>query len=196
MTADTVENPHESHDWARALDTLHAEAWQRLARGVADRRAAARHPTLATVDASGMPQARTVVLRAADRATATLRVYTDRLANKVKELQAHPHAALHVWDKSAHLQIRLLAEAVIHTGESVHATWEGLSEHARQCYGFSPASGDRLEDGLDYQKWPALEAFAVLQLSIQQMEVLHLGHRHRRARYRRCDDWAGHWLVP
>jgi len=106
----------ERHDWARSMDGLLEQAWKRLGRGVADRRAAARHPTLATVDADGWPQARTVVLRGADRAASQLTVYTDRKAGKVAELLHTPRAAVHVWDQTAHLQIRAVAEAVIHTG--------------------------------------------------------------------------------
>ncbi|MGY6410125.1 MAG: hypothetical protein ACXIUV_03735 [Alkalilacustris sp.] len=82
--------------WAATLPTLHAEAWARLVRGVHDRRAAARHPTLATVAADGAPQLRTVVLRAADRAQARLHVHTDLRSAKVGDLRAEPRAAVHV----------------------------------------------------------------------------------------------------
>lgn len=47
-------------------------------RGVDDRHAPARHPTLATVNSEGKPQARTVVLRAADQRSATLDIHTYR----------------------------------------------------------------------------------------------------------------------
>ena len=185
-----------AHDWARSLDTLHAQAWKRLARGVADRRAAARHPTLATVDAHGRPQARTVVLRAADRETGELRIYTDRQADKVAEVRATPWAAVHVWDQSAHLQLRLVAKVDVLTGSPVESIWNGLSEHARRCYGFGPASGESIDAATAYEVMPSLDAFAVLALRAETMDVLHLGHRHRRARYSRSDDWAGTWVVP
>ena len=55
-----IANPHP---WSEQLDTLHTHAWHRLIRGVHDRHAPARHPTLATVSPDGMPQARTAVLR-------------------------------------------------------------------------------------------------------------------------------------
>ena len=57
-------------------DTLN-DVWQRLGRGVADRKAPARHPVLATVGKNG-GEARMVVLRGADRATGCLEVHTDR----------------------------------------------------------------------------------------------------------------------
>ena len=43
-------------------------AWRHLTRGVADARAPARTPVLATVSSEGLPEARMVVLRAASRA--------------------------------------------------------------------------------------------------------------------------------
>ncbi|MBC7737166.1 MAG: pyridoxamine 5'-phosphate oxidase, partial [Candidatus Saccharibacteria bacterium] len=41
------------HGWADQLDTLLAQVWSRLVRGVGDRHAPARHLTLATVSAAG-----------------------------------------------------------------------------------------------------------------------------------------------
>jgi len=184
------------HDWAQSLDTLLDQTWKRLARGVADRRAPARHPTLATVDTAGLPQARTVVLRSADPDTAQLRVYTDRYADKVEHVQTHPHAAIHVWDNVAHLQLRLSAAVKVITGDTLQPVWTQLSDHARSCYGFHPASGDVITEGLAYEKLPDLASFAVLELTVEHMDILHLGYQHRRAHYSRDDDWAGQWVVP
>lgn len=183
-------------DWAEALDTLYAQAWKRLERGVADRHAPGRHPTLATVDAAGMPQARTVVLRAADKESATLKVYSDRNADKVDQVLAMPHAAIHIWDNVAHLQLRLLCEVTVQTGQAVRGIWDQLSAHARACYGFQPFSGTAVPDGIAYEKWPDPDAFAVLRLKIREMEALHLGPKHRRARFARSDGWKGQWVVP
>ncbi|MEX0430739.1 pyridoxamine 5'-phosphate oxidase family protein [Spiribacter insolitus] len=188
-------NP-ESHNWATSLPGLHDQAWKRLGRGVADRRAAGRHPTLVTVDASGRPQARTVVLRAADRTDACLRIYTDRHSDKVKEVQANPVAGVHFWDSAAHLQIRLQGDVSVLSGESVRAVWGRLPDHARDCYGRDPAPGNVLDDALAYRKWPEPDAFAVLEIRLQEMDILHLGRDHRRARFERSDGWAGRWVVP
>ncbi|MBC7477316.1 MAG: pyridoxamine 5'-phosphate oxidase family protein, partial [Pseudorhodobacter sp.] len=97
------------HPWASELSHLHAEVWLRLSRGVHDRHAPARHPTLATVSVDGRPQARTVVLRAADKPAGTLDIHTDLYSAKFQELRATPFAALHMWDPAAHLQVRLEA---------------------------------------------------------------------------------------
>ena len=58
----------DPHPWSNELGTLYGHAWHRLIRGVHDRHAPARHPTLATVSSEGLPHARTVVLRQVDRA--------------------------------------------------------------------------------------------------------------------------------
>ena len=74
----------DPHPWARDLSQLYADVWARLTRGVHDWHAPARHPTLATVTPEGRPQARTVVLRAADKAAGALDIYTDLHSSKVE----------------------------------------------------------------------------------------------------------------
>lgn len=184
------------HPWAEDLSQLHAEVWLRLSRGVHDRHAPARHPTLATVTSDGWPQARTVVLRAADKPAGTLDIHTDLYSAKVQELRAAPFAALHVWDASAHLQVRLQARVTLLTGPDVAAIWAGVPEASRLSYGSNPAPGQPISQALDYTKKPDPARFAVVRLSVQTIDALHLGPNHRRARFDRFDDWAGEWLAP
>ena len=186
----------DPHPWATDLSQLYTEVWLRLSRGVHDRHAPARHPTLATVTPDGRPQARTVVLRAADKLAGTLDIHTDLRSAKVRDLRATPFAALHVWDASAHLQMRLEVLVTILTGQDVAATWAGVPEASRLSYGSSPAPGQPIEQGLAYTKAPDPASFAVLRLSVQTVDALHLGPDHRRARFDRVDDWAGAWLAP
>jgi hypothetical protein len=186
--------PH--FDWVHALDTLFNQVWTRLARGVHDRHAPARHPTLGTVSPDGMPQLRTVVLRAVDKDNATLRVYTDLHSAKVAELRASPVAALHVWDSSAHLQTRVSGQVTVLTGSDVAPIWDTLPDHGRMAYGSNPAPGTPIPTSLDYAKLPDPAAFAVLHLVVTMIDVVHLGPDHRRARFSRADAWAGEWLAP
>ncbi|WP_296476091.1 pyridoxamine 5'-phosphate oxidase family protein [Roseinatronobacter sp.] len=186
----------DPHPWASDLAGLYAQVWTRLARGVRDRRAAARHPTLATVSPTGMPQARTVVLRAADSVSGNLDIHTDIHSTKVKELRATPLAALHVWDGTAHLQLRLDASVTILTGTDVAEIWAQVPETSRIAYGSRPAPGQPVADALAYAKHPDPACFAVLRFHVLAMDVLHLGRAHRRARFSRHDSWAGQWLAP
>lgn len=182
--------------WATALDPLLAQVWTRLVRGVGDRRAAARHPTLATVSQTGWPEVRTVVLRAADPVAGTLDVHTDLQSAKVAALRANPRAALHVWDATAHLQTRAEVMVEILTGAAVAAIWARVPDPSRQSYGTRPAPGTPIADALAYAKPADAASFAVLRCAVQAFDVVHLGPHHRRARFERSDSWTGHWLAP
>lgn len=186
----------DPHPWAGDLTQLHAEVWRRLTRGVHDRHAPARHPTLATVTSDGRPQARTVVLRAANKAAGTVDIHTDLRSAKVRELRAAPFAALHVWDASAHLQLRLEAHVTLLTGIDVAAIWAAVPEASRVSYGSIPAPRQPIAQALDYTKAYDAAAFAVLRLQISAIDALHLGPNHRRAKFDRGTDWAGVWLAP
>jgi pyridoxamine 5'-phosphate oxidase len=186
----------DPHPWACDLSQLYAEVWLRLSRGVHDRHAPARHPTLATVTPDGRPQARTVVLRAADKLAGTLDIHTDLRSAKVGDLRATPFAALHVWDASAHLQMRLEARVTILTGQDVAAIWADVPAASRLSYGSIPAPGQPIAQALDYTKAADAESFVVLRLCVLTIDALHLGPNHRRARFDRNDNWAGEWLAP
>lgn len=185
----------DPHPWAQALDTLYDHAWQRLIRGVHDRHAPARHPTLATVTPDGLPSARTVVLRAADKANGTLDIHTHLHSSKIADLTTQPVAAVHVWDIGQKLQIRLQASVEIVTGPQARAAWARVPEGSRSAYGVH-RPGTPITDSLAYDRQPDPEAFVVLTLRLQSMDILHLGPDHRRAVYRRDDSWMGQWVAP
>jgi hypothetical protein len=185
---------------SKAFETLPATldaVWQRLGRGVADRRAPARHPVLATAGLHGGAAARVVVLRAADRAAARIEVHTDTASGKIAELRADPACALVVWDPRAQLQIRLSATATILTGDAAASRWARIPDGARTNYGGSPAPGAPLSDPDDHAPGATSDRFAVLDLALDAIETLHLGRdRHRRARFLRADGFAGQWIAP
>ncbi len=183
-------------EWFETLEGVLGQVWSRLSRGVADRRALARHPTFATVSPAGWPEARTVVLRRADRAEAVLEVFTDLASGKVASLRAAPLAALHVWEPSPRLQIRVQAEVEILTGDAVAERWEGLTPEGRTSYGCVPPTGAPIAAALAYEKTSDPAAFAVLRCRAVSIDAVHLGEVHRRALYLREDGWAGEWLAP
>lgn len=182
--------------WAEQLHTLHAQAWHRLVRGVHDRHAAARHPTLATVSADGLPQLRTVVLRHADPVTASVHLHTNRYSPKVAELLAAPVAALHVWDARARLQLRLQAQVGVASGEVVDEAWARVPVGSRSVYCRSAVPGQPIPDALAYLQEPDPDAFSVITLRLDQLDVLHLGPLHRRGVFQRADGWTGRWVTP
>ena len=186
----------DPHPWAKELGSLYDHAWQRLQRGVHDRHAPARHPTLATVSPDGLPKARTVVLRAADKLQARLEIHTNLHSSKIADLMARPVAALHVWDNGSRLQIRAEAEVEIASGAAVADTWARVPDRSRTAYSSSHKPGHPIASALAYDNEPDPSVFAVLHLNIRSLELLHLGPDHRRAHFTRESGWAGQWLVP
>lgn len=183
-------------DWFATLDGLRAQAWQRLADGVADRDAPTRLPTLATVSPDGWPESRIVVLRRAVPSKALLEVYTDSESAKIVSLRRMPRAALHVWDPDRDLQIRMQADVILTQGVAVSDRWRALPDVARLSYGVVPAPGAAIAGARDYEKTPHESRFCVLSLFVRHIDVVHLGAHHRRAAFAPTDGWAGQWLVP
>lgn len=186
----------DPHAWACDLTQLHAQVWARLLQGVTHRNAPARHPTLATVTPGGLPDLRTVVLRAADPVAGTLDIHTDLRSAKVAALRQTPQTALHVWDASAQLQTRLMTTVDILSGEAVADLWARVPHLSQAGYGTQPAPGTPIDHALAYAKVPDPAAFAVLRCTVLSIDALHLGPQHRRARFDRANAWLGHWLAP
>ncbi len=169
---------------------LAARLWQELTRAPQDRHHEWRTPVLATqgLHLSG-PQARTVVLRHADAASWTLRVYTDARSPKCAELAAQPLAQLSFWSKRLNWQLRVsvLAEIVIH-GPQVAAAWERISQsHASRDY-LSPFPPGQIQPDDDFEdnNSAGLQTghhLAILNFKVSSMDWLALAKDgHRRAR--------------
>ncbi|WP_439154056.1 pyridoxamine 5'-phosphate oxidase [Yoonia sp.] len=183
-------------DWFETLDGLHAAVWGTLSRGVTDASHVARRPTFATVSPGNWPEARTVVLRSADRAGAALTIHTDLYSDKIASLRSSPRAALHIWDAEQVLQIRLQADVTIQSGPGLLPLWDSIPDHAQQSYGARPPPGRPIAQALDYAKRPDPATFAVLHCDLAYIDVVHLGAIHRRASFSRDRHWGGQWLSP
>ena len=190
-------------DFADDLDATLAEAFRLLTRGAADRRHAFHTPTLATVDRSGAPDLRTLVLRGFDPAERRLRFQTDNRAAKLDHIRQQPRVALHAYDAGAAIQLRLYGAATIHIGDAVaQAAWTESRTISRMIYAISPAPGVEIPRPIDAPNNPdsGEPHFAVLRLTIDRLEFLSLhASGHRRARF----TWDGEssacravWLVP
>lgn len=178
------------------LSALLSEVWQHLGRGAADGRHPARYPTLATVSPAGMPEARTVALRAARRSQNRLEAHTDISTPKVASLAHHPWAQFHIWIPRADLQLRVTTRVEIVTGAEVQAQWDAVPAASRVSYGTAPVPGTPIDHVYAYDKPPVRDRFAVLSCDVHEMDVVHLGAQHRRALFRAEDDWTGQWVAP
>ena len=182
--------------WFETKEGILARVWKTLAAGVADAAHPARRPTFATVSRDGWPEARTVVLRTADKEGAEVSVHTDLYSDKVKSLQATPRAALHIWDAAQDLQIRLQAKVTIQSGPQVRDLWARIPDHAQQSYGVTPPPGVAINEALDYVKDPDPATFAILLCQVTDIDAVHLGIDHRRCSFSRVGHWQGQWLSP
>lgn len=192
-----TEVPAEHITWPASRAATLEQVWQLLRRAVADRRHPLRTPVMATVSADGTPEARIVVLRDYLNSARILTVHTDKRTNKVRDLEANSSAVFCAWMPKGDLQIRIRTIVNIVSGPDVIPLWETLPEPARRVYGGSPAPGVLLAHPSEHVLRPDPAAFTVLSCQIQEIETLHLGRdMHRRARFRREDDWKGAWLVP
>ena len=158
------------------------------------------------VDARGM------VLREFDSAAWTLRFHTDTRAPKVAAIEADPRMAVLFYDKGAKLQIRVRGTGAILRDEPVtQEAWDNGTNFARRCYlGDGPGmASDMPISGLpaefegveptDEQLVPARENFAVLLITLQELDWLYLAHTgHLRAQFSRGADgkWEGRWVSP
>lgn len=183
-------------DWFETLDGLRNTTWQMLESGASDSESVLHTATLATMGLGGAAEARTVVLRGASAADATLELHTDRASRKVDELQANPKATLVFWDAGHSLQIRARVSVDILTGAQVEDRWRGLSDTAAKNYGGTPPPSTPMPAAEDYQETVERDRFAVLFCRVSSMDVVHLGRLHRRALYEAKDGFAGMWLAP
>lgn len=187
------------------------DAWQRLERGARDRRSGFHTGVLATLGDDG-PDARTVVLRGADREQAQLRFHSDARAAKLAQLARCAEACFVAYQSPVQLRLRGTI-GVYGPGDPIcDAAWASTRPGSRRCYLVEPAPGARLEgagDGLPEQlreRAPlpseteaGRENFRVLRLEVRTLDWLWLAARgHRRARFSRQagEPWIASWCVP
>ena len=174
-----------------------------LARGVKDRRSPFHSPTIATTGPDGRPSLRTVVLRGANRDDARLRFHTDRRSAKFAQLAARAELALHVYDPTRKVQIRIDGAAELATPAEHASIWAGMTAPAKACYQVGLPPGTPLSEpaaagpgALDEEGGYA--NFCVFDVRIRRLEWLFLSARgHRRAAFVwEADGPTGTWLVP
>ena len=192
------------------LPEILAHAWTLLVRGGADRRSPLHTPAVCSVDEAGLPQARVMVLRKADRAAGTLRFHTDARSPKVAQLDGRPVAVL-AYHGPEQVQLRISGIARIgRNTKEADEIWAQSTLFARRCYLAEQAPGTNLpgpasglpawiegQQPTNEQIVPARENFAVLWVGATAIDWLHLANSgHRRAVFRAEDGWAGAWVAP
>ncbi|GGE19629.1 hypothetical protein GCM10011529_27780 [Polymorphobacter glacialis] len=192
------------------LDSALDSAWRVLAQGAADPDSPVHTPSLSNIDTKGRPDSRILVLRAADRASASLRFHTDARSPKVAVLDGAPVHIL-AWHPAEAIQLRIAGIARIQTSiVQADEIWAAATPFSRRAYlaenapgTVLPAPASGLPPTLDSRApteaelVPARQNFALVLVEITKIDWLHLARSgHRRAVFRRADNWLGEWLVP
>ena len=180
-----------------------------LIRGANSRKSPMHSPVLVTADA----QARVLVLRDFDQEAMILRFHTDARSPKVATIAANPAVTILAYDPDAKVQLRIGGTARIErSSEAAQAAWEASNNFARRCYLAEAAPGSlsnipvsglpQWADGVlpsDDQIAPARENFAILLVTICEVDWLYLAHGgHRRAQMILNEEEATKfsWAVP
>lgn len=179
------------------LDQTWDEVWN-LLQGLLERRGELRqYVTLASCDAEGAPQQRTVALRAVDTETARLTILTDLASHKVGEIRANPQVSVLTWHPEPQIQLRLNGRAEVDSGAHLRPLWEALPEASLLSYSHLPTPGAPIEASDAYAQIPDFERFARITVTLHQVDHVILAQTgHRRALFRRENGWQGQWRSP
>ena len=188
-------------------------SWRLLETAVADPASPARTPVLISVDADGLAQGRTVVLRDFNRQQRQLKVYTDVRSAKVAQLRAQPNCTLVGYQPDPMIQLRLNMRAVIHhDNELTRDAWIVMPGPNRCNYLTDPDPGSLSVEPTDGRPVITAESvptqkeneiayshFSVIVFTVNELEWLNLPRRgHRRAQFiwDEADSLQSHWLIP
>lgn len=196
------------------LSLSFAKAQSLIEPGATERRSEAHCPTVATLDANGLPSQRVMILRHVNWAARKLRFHTDARSTKTLTLSKRNAASVLFYLPEAKIQLRLNGTiSMTTTGDEVDQAWNNATLFARRAYMATTAPGTVVEEpvsGLpafiegrqptEQDITPARENFALLHVEFDTVEWLYLANSgHRRARWRwglDCANWEGRWLIP
>jgi pyridoxamine 5'-phosphate oxidase len=174
--------------------------WTELLRACHDRHHEWRTPVLASVDETGLPQARTVVLRQANTAEQALIFYTDKRSPKIAELTRSKNACLVFWSTRLSWQLRVKAQ--IHCtlqGPAVDSAWAVVSQTRAANDYLTPSPpgeimpAEMAQDG-NVSASRSEHNLAIITAKVQSIDWLELKREgHRRANFT-LDSM--HWLTP
>lgn len=178
------------------LDGIHAALWHRLEMAVTQKTGPARYLVLATRGLVVGAEARMVVLRQADRASAKIALHTHALSHKVAELAADPVATLLMWDPMHAFQARL--KVVTDTVPGSDDDWARVPHTGRRLnYGSLPPAMPIEAPNVIEEAKENREAFIKINAEIEAIDALLLSDQNAsRARYSRELDFQGRWIAP
>jgi hypothetical protein len=126
--------------------------WQETSRELTEAVKRGRHPwhlmTLATISPTGLPQARTVVLRRFESSLPALFFHTDYRSPKVQELrESAGKAQLLLYSPESKRQLRCDVTINLHHEDALTRTkWDEARDSSRRCYLVNPAPSANLTE--------------------------------------------------
>jgi pyridoxamine 5'-phosphate oxidase len=181
--------------------------WRPLLRGARQREGRApqaRWLQLASVAADGTPRVRTLVFRGWG-GPAELDLLTDGRSAKAAELVVQPAVELCWLLPRARSQFRLRGAVQLVPGALLQPLrqryWRELTPEGRALWGWPPP-GLPLDPAASFPAalpadTPLPEAFVLLRIAVEHVELLELGGLpHRRRRWRAATDWLEEPLNP
>jgi pyridoxamine 5'-phosphate oxidase len=178
-------------------------AWDALAEGVRNRRHGFHAFTLATVTPDGLADARTMILRGAERGERTLRFNLDARSPKAGQVKANPRVCCVFYAREEKLQVRAWGTLTLHLrDETTRAAWERLLPLSRETYRTPAGPGEDVDPAEVRAPLPledAYQNFVVCRVSLHALEWVRLAYGgNRRARYEWADDGSltARWLAP
>ena len=179
-------------------DQYFKEAQDELQFGVHKKGHPFRYTTMGTVDASGVPALRTVVLRQVTD-DFKLRIYTDSRSNKVAQLLQHNSTSLLFYHPKKLLQIKVTGTASIITDPvELQRYYSGVQPSSKKDYTTTAAPGAEISnpDAVDYLE--NTHYFTIIEIAPTAIEFLQLKRpNHIRVAFNQEDGaWNGQFLNP
>jgi len=149
-----------------------------------------RWPVLATVDETGRPRTRILVVRHFDDAAREIELHTDARSAKVRELAHNPDCSLLFFARTPMMQIRIEGRARVHrTGPVAEAAWARAPSGSVDNYAGDPPPGmavsgpDAVERDPGPDNCAARAHFAAIRIAAGGADWLKIEReRHLRAR--------------
>jgi general stress protein 26 len=192
-----------------AYDALAEESWIRLVQAGDEPAHPMRVAVLATVGAGGVPEARLMVLRGADRGLAKLWFYTDRRSEKTDQMRHQPQVTAVTYDPEDGVQLRLRGTAgVDESGPLADQHWSQVGMAVRALYASPDTPGRPLRQpdprlmgvkrSIDAGGEAAARGnFAVIEVALDSIEWLQVADgEQRRAIMFAATNWSVQALAP
>jgi pyridoxamine 5'-phosphate oxidase len=192
-----------------SLSEMHDVAWHIMQLGKQSHKSNMHQIYIATVDAFGNPQNRTVILRSVDADAKTISFHTDCRSSKVQDLMHNPNTAALLYDHENRVQVRLQCIAALHQNNAIaNDCWQKARLQSQLTYGNETASSTLIpiptllnvnevnvtEAHIQFCK----ENFMVVTLQIHALDILflhHTGNKRMQTLYKNNETKMS-WVEP